>query len=103
MGSVVFLDMRHAEIEALDVATWEETLLKGLADYGAVVGLNSGAPWGFKFENRIDRTSLGKPDPYQEAGLPATMDFSDALDEVGGWEAKLKVLEPFARPCNGIC
>ena len=103
MGNVVFLDMSHAQIEALRVPIWQEAVLKGLADYGAVVGLNGGAAWSFKFENRIDRTSLGEPDPYAAAGLPQTMDFGDALDEVGGWGAKLKVLEPFARPCSGIC
>jgi hypothetical protein len=103
MGSVVFLDMTHTEIETLQSPIWEEAILKGLADYGAVVGLNGGAAWAFKFENRLDRTSLGHPDPYEEAGLPATLDFSGALDEVGGWAANLKVLEPFERPCAGTC
>jgi hypothetical protein len=103
MGNVVFLDMSHAQIEALGVPIWQEAILKGLADYGAVVGLNGGSAWSFKFENPIGRTSLGKADPYQAAGLPSTLDFSDALDKVGGWEAKLKVLEPFERPCFVIC
>ncbi len=98
MGSVVFLDMSHAQIDALGAPIWQEAILKGLADYGAVVGLNGGAAWSFKFENRLDRTSLGEPDPYAAAGLPTNMHFADALDEVGGWEAKLKVQEPFSRP-----
>ncbi len=98
MGNVVFLDMSHSQIDALGVPTWQEAILKGLADHGAVVGLNGGSAWSFKFENPIDRTSLGKPDPYAKAGLPATLDFTDALDSVGGWGEKLKVLEPFERP-----
>ena len=104
MGSVVFLDMTHAQIEALGGPTWEQAILKGLADYGAVVGLNGGpGHWALKFQNPLDHTSLGEPDPYAQAGLPATMDFSDALDSVGGWREHLKVLAPFLRPCAGLC
>ncbi|MBA2240283.1 MAG: hypothetical protein H0W09_03415 [Solirubrobacterales bacterium] len=103
MGNVVFLDMSHAEIEALSIPTWQEAILKGLADHGAVVGLNGGAAWSLKFENRLDRTSLGEPDPYAAAGLPSTLHWDDALDGAGGWAAHLKVLKPFSRPCSGIC
>ena len=103
MGNVVFLDMSHAQIDALGEPKWEEAILKGLADYGAVVGLNGGAAWALKFENPLDRTSLGRPDPYAAAGLPDKLDFSHALDDVGGWGANLKVLAPFPWPCSGIC
>jgi hypothetical protein len=104
MGSVVFLDMTHAQIEALGGPVWQQAILKGLADHGAVVGLNGGpGHWALKFQNPLDHTSLGEPDPYAQAGLPSTMDFSDALDSVGGWEEHLKVLEPFPRPCPGFC
>jgi hypothetical protein len=103
MGNVVFLDMTHAQIDALGKPTWQKAILKGLADYGAVVGMNGGAAWSLKYENPIDRTSLGKPDPYAAAGLPDKLDFSQALDGVGGWQANLKVEAPFPRPCSGIC
>jgi hypothetical protein len=32
------------------------------------------------------------------AGLPSTLSIAKALDAVGGWGAKLKVLAPFPRP-----
>jgi hypothetical protein len=103
MGNVVFLDMTHAQIDALGKPTWQEAILKGLADYGAVVGLNGGAAWSLKYENPLDRTGLGKSEPYTAAGLPDKLDFSHALVGVGGWQANLKVLAPFPRPCSGIC
>ena len=104
MGNVVFLDMSHSQIDDLGLPKWEDAILKGLADYGAVVGLNGGAGhWALKFENPLDRTTQGQADPYAAAGLPSTLDFSHALDGVGGWQAHLKVMQPFARPCSGIC
>ena len=103
MGNVVFLDMSHAQIDALAIPTWQKAILRGLADYGAVVGMNGGAAWSLKYENPLDRTSLGRPDPYAAAGLPDKLDFSHALDGVGGWGANLKVLAPFPSPCWGIC
>jgi hypothetical protein len=100
IGNVVFLDMSHSEVNALSLPTWEKAILHGLIDHGAVVAFNGGAPWGLVFESSIDRTSLGRPDPYAAAALPATLDYSHALDTVGGWGAKLEVLAPFPRPCS---
>jgi hypothetical protein len=104
LGNVVFLDMTHAQIDALHLPRWEDAILKGLADHGAVVGLNGGSGhWALKFENPLDRTSLGKRNPYAAVGVPAKMDFAHALHTVGGWGAHLKVLKPFPRPCSGVC
>jgi hypothetical protein len=103
IGNVVYLDMTHAEIEVLPIPTWQKAILRGLADHGAVVAFNGGAPWALTFENPLDRTTFGRDDPYAAAGLPSTLDYSDALDTVGGWAANLKVLAPFRRPCTGLC
>ena len=103
MGNVVFLDMTAAEIDALPVSIWEKAILRGLAEHGAVVAFNGGAAWHLQFENPLDRTVFGHPDPYAAAGLPSILDYSHTLDSVGGWGAKLKVLVPFARPCSGVC
>jgi hypothetical protein len=100
IGNVVFLDMTHAEVDALADPIWQKAILHGLIDHGAVVAFNGGAPWALIFESPLDRTSLGMPDPYTTAGLPSTLDYSHALDAVGGWGAKLKVLAPIPRPCN---
>ena len=100
IGNVVFLDMTHDEVDGLGRQKWESAILHGLIDHGAVVTHNGGAPWALVFESPLDRISLGRPDPYPAAGLPSTLDYSQALDSVGGWGAKLKVLAPFPRPCN---
>jgi hypothetical protein len=103
IGNVVFVDMSDAQIEALAIPNWQKALLKGLANHGAVVVGNGAAAWSLIFESHLDRTAFGLPDPYAASGLPSTLDFSDALDSVGGWPAKLRVLAPFPRPCSGVC
>jgi hypothetical protein len=98
MGNVVFVDMTVDEVEALDIPTYQKAILKGLAVHGALVGFNGSNTWTLTYEAPQGRTAYGKPDPYRAAGLPSTLSIADALDEVGGWGAKLKVLEPFPRP-----
>lgn len=98
MGHVVFLDLTHEQIDALSIPTWQQAICKGLADHGALVGFNGSRSWSLTFEAPQDRTAFGHPDPYEAAGLPSTLDYGDALDEIGGWGAHLKVLAPFERP-----
>jgi hypothetical protein len=98
MGNVVFLDMTVADIDALNIRTYQKAILKGLAVHGALVGYNGYRNWTLTYEAPQDRTAFGLPDPYEAAGLPATLSIAHALDEVGGWGAKLKVLAPFRRP-----
>jgi hypothetical protein len=98
MGNVVFVDMTVAEVEALDIPTYQKAILKGLAVYGALVGFNGSHDWTLTYEAPQDRTAFGRPDPYLAAGLPSTLSIANALDAVGGWGAKLKVLAPFPRP-----
>jgi hypothetical protein len=101
VGNVVFLNMTDAQINALNLPTWETNLLLGLAHYGAIVAGNTGgASLALRFESSLDRTSLGQPNPWAAVGLDKTLDFSHALDSVGGWAKNLAVLKPFARPCN---
>jgi hypothetical protein len=45
-------------------------------------------------------TRASEPNPWAAVGLDKTLDFSHALDSVGGWAKNLAVLNPFARPCN---
>jgi hypothetical protein len=98
MGNVVFVDMTVAQVEALDIPTYQKAILKGLAVYGALVGFNGSNNWTLTYEAPQDRTAFGRPDPYVAAGLPSTLSIAKALDAVGGWDAKLKVLAPFPRP-----
>jgi hypothetical protein len=98
MGNVVFLDLTHDQIDALTIPTWQKAICKGLADHGALVGFNGSSSWTLTFEAPQDRIALGKGNPYAELGLPETLDYSVALDEIGGWGAHLKVLAPFPRP-----
>jgi hypothetical protein len=98
MGNVVFVDMTVAEIDGLNVPTYQKAILKGLAIHGALVGFNGSHSWTLTYEAPQDRTAFGRPDPYLAAGLPSTLSIANALDTVGGWGAKLKVLAPFRRP-----
>jgi hypothetical protein len=99
VGNVVFLNMTDAQINALNLPTWETNLLLGLAHYGAIITGNSGgASFALRFESSLNRTSLGQPNPWAAVGLDKTLDFSHALDSVGGWAKNLAVLKPFARP-----
>ena len=98
MGNVVFLDLSHAQIDALAIPTWQKAICKGLADHGALVGFNGSPSWTLTFEAPQDRTAYGKPNPYTALGLPPTLDYGNALDEIGGWGAHLRVLAPFPRP-----
>lgn len=98
MGNVVFLDLTHDQIDALSVPTWQKAICKGLADHGALVGFNGSGSWTLTFEAPQDRTAYGEPNPYEALGLPSTLDYGNALDEIGGWGAHLKVLAPFPRP-----
>jgi hypothetical protein len=98
MGNVVFVDMTVAEVEALNSPTYQTAILKGLAVFGALVGHNGSNNWTLTYEAPQDRTAFGRPDPYLAAGLPSTLSIANALDAVGGWGAKLKVLAPFPRP-----
>jgi hypothetical protein len=98
MGNIVFVDMTVADIDALNIRTYQKAILKGLAVHGALVGYNGYRNWTLTYEAPQGRTAFGKPDPYQAAGLPKTLSIAHALDEVGGWGAKLKVLAPFRRP-----
>jgi hypothetical protein len=101
IGNVVFLNMGDTKIKSLGLPTWETNLLLGLAHYGAiVVGNTGGASFALRFESSLGRTSLGQPNPWAAVGLDKTLDFSHALDSVGGWAKNLAVLKPFARPCN---
>jgi hypothetical protein len=104
IGNVIFLDLTHAQIDALGLPLWEQAILKGLHDHGMVVVGNTGGPsWALKFESYADRTLFGEPNPYSAYGVPMNMDFSHALDTVGGWDVHLKVIAPFVRPCLDIC
>jgi hypothetical protein len=98
MGNVVFLDLTHDQIDALSIPTWQKAICKGLADHGALVGFNGSGSWTLTFEAPQDRTAYGEPNPYEALGLPSTLDYGNALDEIGGWGAHLKVLAPFPRP-----
>jgi hypothetical protein len=98
MGNVVFLDLTHEQIDALSIQTWQKAICKGLADHGALVGFNGSGSWTLTFEAPQDRTAYGEPNPYTALGLPPTLDYGNALDEIGGWGAHLKVLAPFPRP-----
>jgi hypothetical protein len=98
MGNVVFLDLTHAQIDTLAIPTWQKAICKGLADHGALVGFNGSTSWTLTFEAPQDRTAFGEPNPYEALGLPSTLDYANALDEIGGWGANLKVLAPFPRP-----
>lgn len=98
MGHVVFLDLTHDQIDELAIPVWQKAICKGLADHGALVGFNGSSSWTLTFEAPQDRTAFGLPDPYEAAGLPSTLDYGDAVDEIGGWGAHLKFLAPFARP-----
>lgn len=98
MGNFVFLDLTHEQIDALSIPTWQKAICKGLADHGALVGFNGSGSWTLTFEAPQDRTAYGEPNPYEALGLPPTLDYGNALDEIGGWGAHLKVLAPFPRP-----
>jgi hypothetical protein len=98
MGNVVFVDMTVDEVDSLNIPTYQKAILKGLAVHGALVGFNGSNTWTLTYEAPQDRTAFGKPDPYRAAGLPSTQSLANALDEVGGWGAKLRVLAPFPRP-----
>ena len=98
MGNVVFLDLTHEQIDALSIPTWQKAICKGLADHGALVGFNGSGSWTLTFEAPQDRTAYGQRNPYEALGLPSTLDYGNALDEIGGWRTHLKVLAPFPRP-----
>jgi hypothetical protein len=98
MGNVVFLDLTDEQIDALSIPMWQKAICKGLADHGALVGFNGSGSWTLTFEAPQDRTAYGEPNPYTALGLPPTLDYANALDEIGGWGAHLKVLARFPRP-----
>jgi len=64
MGQHFFLDMSAAEIEALALPAWQETILWAMAEYGLYVGDTGG---GFlKLESGSSYTSFGQADPWQQ-------------------------------------
>lgn len=97
-GNIIFLDLDVEDIDALSISTAQKAVCKGLATYGGLVGFNGGSSWTLAWEHAYDRTAYGKRDPWEAVGVTFPFNFQHALDDLGGWEANLRVLEPFARP-----
>jgi hypothetical protein len=64
MGRRFWLDMRPAEIEALDAPEWLKVIARTLARYGAFVGDQGGDSWGLQFESPEGFLSYGRPNPF---------------------------------------
>lgn len=101
-GDVVYLDMTDAQIAALPGPAWSKNVLRGLAHYGAIVERNSGTPqadgtdWNLLFENQLDRTSLGQPNPYS-GSIALPLDYSAPLSPAQ-WKSNMKVVDPAQLP-----
>jgi hypothetical protein len=105
MGQHFYLNMTDAQIAALSVPQWKQTILTALAHYGAFVGDTGGSSWRFKVESGTSYTSFGKADPWvqlgQSLGLPQykgdyVFDVKSGVD----W-SKLAVADPCV--ARGTC
>jgi hypothetical protein len=107
MGSHLVLAMSDAEIAALPVPPWKQTILTAMAHYGMYVGdaIGSGS-WGLQFESGSTYTSFGAEDEVaafaREEGVP-TWNGMYVFDLGSGvnWQSRLKLLSPCV--AEGTC
>lgn len=103
MGARFWLAMTPAEIDATTAPSWEKTVAKAVATYGAYMGDTGGAGFSFMAESSLMYTSLGKPDPFD----PIAQSFGIAKDPTYGyvfrfgtgtkpipWASRLRVIAP---------
>jgi hypothetical protein len=103
LGQHLFLDMSHAQINALDEPRWKKAILRAMGDYGLFVGDTGGAF--VVVESGSSYTSFGYRDPWLKLGRRSDVpswrdeatgstrylfDFRDAID----WRARLRVAAP---------
>jgi hypothetical protein len=106
VGQHFWLEMTEAEIEALDLPDWKQTILVALSRYGAYVGDTGGnEAFTFQFESGSTYISFGFADPMvtfarqQTAGVTEEsgtfrFDLASGVD----WRNRLHVLAPPAPP-----
>jgi hypothetical protein len=94
------LAMSPREIDRLRAPAWKKTILRALAQYGAIVGDTGGsAPWGIELESGSTYTSFGHPDQLVEVAralhVPSGLggyvfNFGAGID----WRQRLRVVAP---------
>jgi hypothetical protein len=102
VGQHFWLDMTDAEIRALGVPRWKQTILRALARYGAYVGDTGGnEAFGFQFESGRTFTSFGVDDPMvafamaQQSGVTAgEQSYYFHLGPGVDWRGRLRALDP---------
>ncbi len=62
-GTRFQLDLTDAQIDALDVPTWKNAILRAMAHYGMYVG-DTGGSWAIQREGGTTYTSFGYPDEW---------------------------------------
>jgi hypothetical protein len=105
LGQHFYLDMTHAQIAALGVPQWKQTILTAMADYGMFVGDTGGDSWRLKIESGSSYTSFGYSDPWvtlgQAMGVPRyNGDYVFELDGGVDW-TRLVAVDPCVS--NGTC
>lgn len=100
-GARFQLAMSDSEIEALDVAWYDEALLKTMARYGMFVGDTSGSgSWTVQLESGRSFTSFGHDDPWSAFGRRERLPFDAGQDhylwdfDVVDWRSRLRVVDP---------
>ena len=99
MGARLQLAMSDAQIDALAVPDWKQTILKALAHYGGYVGDTGGPGFGLMFESSTMYTVFGETDPLvafaQRNGISPRGNLYP-FDMAGGvdWARYLRVLTP---------
>jgi hypothetical protein len=100
MGARFQLNMTDSQITALSAATWQKTILRALAHYGAYVS-DTGGEWGFQVEGSTQYNSLGYSDPWRAFAQANgwTYNSSDGtylgnLTKAVDWYNNLRVLDP---------
>jgi hypothetical protein len=99
LGTRFWLDMTDSQIQALNLPSYQTTILTALATYGGYVGDTGGPGFAFEFESSMTYTQLGLPDPLrtlgQQLNLP-TWDGQYVYNVANGvnWQQYLKVITP---------
>ena len=99
LGTRFWLDMTSDQIQALDVPTYEKTVLTALATYGGYVGDTGGPGFAFEFESSMTYTQLGLPDPLRTLGQQLNLpswdgDYVYNVSNDVNWQQYLKVITP---------
>lgn len=106
LGTRFQLAMSVAEVNALPVPAWKQTILRAMATYGMFVGDTGGGSWGIKMESGSTFTSFGVPDPLvafarTNGWSPYRGLWVGNLDEGVDWRRRLRVIDPCVT--EGLC